>query len=90
MVDADALLVRVRKGDIVACLDVFDPEPLPLDSPLVDLENVFLSPHIAGVTEESRRRFFSLMVDECERHFAGLEPWSELTTGIVRLRTPPS
>jgi phosphoglycerate dehydrogenase-like enzyme len=89
VVDADALYARLRRGDIVACLDVFDPSPLPLDSPLVDLENVFVSPHIAGVTEESRRRFFSLMVDECQRHLEGLEPWGELTTGIVQLRTPP-
>ena len=90
VVDADALLGRLQRGDIVACLDVFDPEPLPADSPLVELANVFVSPHIAGVTEESRRRFFSLMVDECRRHFEGLETWSELTSGIVQLRTPPS
>lgn len=90
VVDADALLARLQRGDIVACLDVFDPEPLPDASPLVELANVFVSPHIAGVTGESRRRFFSLMVDECRRHFDGLEPWSELTSGIVRQRTPPS
>ena len=68
---------------------MFDPEPLPPDSPLLDLPNVFLSPHIAGVTAESRRRFFSLMVDECLRHFEGLEPLSELTSRIVRLRNAP-
>ncbi|MGO9582625.1 MAG: NAD(P)-dependent oxidoreductase [Acidimicrobiales bacterium] len=90
VVDATALLTRLLRGDVVACLDVFDPEPLPLDSPLLDLPNVFVSPHIAGVTAESRRRFFSLMVDECLAHFAGLEPLGELTSGIVRLRTPPS
>ena len=60
---------------------------MPLDSPFVDLPNVFLSPHIGGVTEESRRRFFSLMVDECLRHFAGFEPLAELTSEIVRLRS---
>ena len=69
---------------MIACLDVFDPEPVPLDSPVRDLPNVFLTPHIAGYTEESRRRFFSLMVDECLRHFAGLEPWAALTTANVR------
>jgi phosphoglycerate dehydrogenase-like enzyme len=90
VVDSAGLLARLQRGDIIACLDVFDPEPLPVDSPLVELANVFVSPHIAGVTEESRRRFFSLMVDECLRHFEGLEPWSELTSGIVRLRVPPS
>ena len=90
VVDSAALLARLKQGDIIACLDVFDPEPLPDDSAFVELANVFVSPHIAGVTEESRRRFFSLMVDECLRHFDGLEPWSELTAGIVRRRVPPS
>ena len=89
MVESGALLARLQRGDIVACLDVFDPEPLPLDSPLLDLPNVFVSPHIGGVTAESRRRFFSLMVDECLRHFEGMEPMSELTSGIVRLHTAP-
>jgi phosphoglycerate dehydrogenase-like enzyme len=83
------LLARLERGDIVACLDVFDPEPVPLDSPFLDLPNVFLSPHLAGVTEESRRRFFSLMVDECLRHFDGLDPLAELTPEVVRLRTSP-
>ena len=86
VVDAAALLDRLRRGDVIACLDVFDPEPLPLDSPLVDLPNVFCTPHIAGVTEESRRRFFSLMVDECLRHFDGLEPLYELTPQVVARR----
>jgi phosphoglycerate dehydrogenase-like enzyme len=86
VIDTEALLTRLHHGDIVACLDVFDPEPLPLDSPLADLANVFVSPHVAGVTEESRRRFFSLMVDDCLRHFAGLEPRGALTAAVVALR----
>jgi phosphoglycerate dehydrogenase-like enzyme len=86
VIDSTALAVRLGRGDVIGCLDVFDPDPIPVDSPLLDLPNVFVSPHIAGVTEESRRRFFSLMVDECLRHFDGLEPWSELTPEIVRLR----
>jgi len=86
VVDSDALLDRLRGGDVIASLDVFDPEPVPPDSPIIDLPNVFLSPHVAGVTEESRRRFFHLMVDEIIRHFDGLEPLSELTPDIVSLR----
>jgi phosphoglycerate dehydrogenase-like enzyme len=86
VVDSDALLARLRGGDVIACLDVFDPEPVPVDSPIVDLPNVFLSPHVAGVTEESRRRFFELMVTEIVRHLDGLEPLAELTPGIVSLR----
>jgi D-3-phosphoglycerate dehydrogenase len=84
VIDSAALLARLARGDVIACLDVFDPEPVPVDSPVRDLPNVFLTPHIAGYTEESRRRFFALMVDECLRHFAGLDPWAQLTTANVR------
>lgn len=84
VVDSDALIARLAQGDVLAGLDVFDPEPIPLSSPILDMPNVFLSPHIAGVTEESRRRFFALMVDECLRHFTGFEPLSELTSATVR------
>ena len=84
VIDSDALVARLTRGDVIACLDVFDPEPVPLDSPVRDMTNVFLTPHIAGYTEESRRRFFALMVDECLRHFAGLEPWAVLSSENVR------
>ncbi len=79
VVDSDALIERLKRGDIVAGLDVFDPEPIPPDSEIIGLPNVFLSPHIAGVTLASRHRFFSLMVDELERFFGGEEPLFELT-----------
>ena len=79
VVDSDALIARLKRGDIVAGLDVFDPEPIPPDSEIIGLPNVFLSPHIAGVTLASRHRFFSLMVDELERFFRGEEPLFELT-----------
>jgi len=87
VVDSGALLARLRQGDVIACLDVFDPEPVPVDSPIIDLPNVFLSPHLGGSTEESRRRFFHLMVSEILRHLDGVEPLGELTSDIVRLRT---
>ena len=78
IVDSDALIARLKRGDIVAGLDVFDPEPIPLDSEIIGLPNTFLSPHIAGVTLASNRRFFTLMVDELERFFQGHEPLFQL------------
>jgi phosphoglycerate dehydrogenase-like enzyme len=74
VVDSTALIEHLTAGDIIACLDVFDPEPVPVDSPLRSLPNVFLSPHIAGVTAAAEPRFFDLMVDELERVFAGYRP----------------
>lgn len=79
IVDSQALIDRARVGDIRISLDVFDPEPIPVGSPIRDLPNVFLSPHIAGVTAACRPRFFSFMVDELERFFAGHETLYDIT-----------
>ena len=78
IVDPDALIARLRRGDIVAGLDVFDPEPIPADSPIKDLPNVFLSPHIAGANR-GLESFFALMVDELDRCFHGHETLYDLT-----------
>lgn len=79
IIDSNALISRLKRGDIVAGLDVFDPEPIPQDSDIIRLPNVFLSPHIAGVTAASGPRFFRLMVDELQRHFNGHETLFDLT-----------
>ncbi len=78
IVDSDALIERLKRGDIIAGLDVFDPEPVPPDSEIIGLPNTFLSPHIAGVTLASNQRFFTFMVDELERFFQGDEPLFQL------------
>jgi phosphoglycerate dehydrogenase-like enzyme len=74
IVDTEALIARLEIGDIIACLDVVDPEPLAVDSPLRRLPNVFLTPHIAGVTDAAEPRFFRYMVDEVARVLAGSRP----------------
>jgi phosphoglycerate dehydrogenase-like enzyme len=87
VVDTDALTVRLRRGDVTACLDVYDPEPIPVDAELRTMPNVFLSPHIAGVTQETGPRFFTTMVDAFARHFAGDEPVGLLEQAVVQART---
>jgi len=55
IVDEAALAVALRDGTIYAAgLDVYEKEPLPMDSPLLALENVVLVPHIASFTKETR------------------------------------
>ncbi len=48
LIDESALVARLRRGDIFACLDSYEEEPLPPRHPLRRLANVFLTPHIAG------------------------------------------
>ena len=70
-IDYDALTRELQSGRIRAAIDVFPKEPLALDSPLRRLDNVYLSPHVAGGTNESRQRLGEAMVDELRRFFSG-------------------
>ena len=79
IIDSEALVERLKRGDIIAGLDVFDPDPIPPGHEIIELENTFLSPHIAGVTAASYLRFFTLMVDELERFFHGYETYYNLS-----------
>lgn len=79
VIDSDALVERLQRGDIFAGLDVFDPEPIPVNHPILQLPNVFLSPHLGWYSGDPYPHFFRLMVDEFERFFAGHEPWFALT-----------
>ncbi len=48
VIDEAALIEELRAKRLFACLDVTDPEPPAPDSPLRSLENILLTPHIAG------------------------------------------
>jgi len=53
VVDEGSLAEMAVAGRIRVALDVYETEPLPMDSPLRDCEAVLMSPHIAGPTEDS-------------------------------------
>ena len=72
LVDTDALVAELAGGRISAILDVTDPEPLPADSPLYDLPNVFLTPHIAGSHGNELDRLGRTVVAELERLITGV------------------
>ncbi len=54
-----------------ACLDVFEQEPLPTDSPLWDMSNVVVSPHIAGWTPKYFERAFGILEENLNRYSKG-------------------
>ncbi len=87
VVDSAALIARLKRGDIIAGLDVFDPEPIPPDSEIIQLPNVFLSPHVGWHTGDPYRPFLAFMVDEVDRFFHGHETHFDLTPRSQANRT---
>ncbi len=64
VVDEKALIEALQNGEIHAAgLDVFEQEPLPLDSPLLTLPNVVSLPHIGSATHETRYNMAATAVD---------------------------
>jgi phosphoglycerate dehydrogenase-like enzyme len=71
LVDPFALEEILVSGRIDAVLDTTEPEVLPADSPLYELPNVFLTPHVAGAMGTETRRLAALALDELERWVRG-------------------
>ena len=91
VMQTQALIDRLARNDIYACLDVFNPEPVPTDSPVRKMWNAFLTPHIASTTDGSGITFFGEMVDELQRFHAGHDTKHDLMPRTLANRTgaPP-
>lgn len=72
IVKETALVRALREGWIAgAGLDVFEREPLPVDSPLYDLENVIITPHVSGTSPRYLDRAVPLFCDDLRRYLRG-------------------
>jgi phosphoglycerate dehydrogenase-like enzyme len=71
LVDHDALERELVAGRLHAVLDTTEPEVLPADSPLYELPNVFLTPHIAGAMGRETQRLATHAIDEIARYARG-------------------
>lgn len=88
LIDEAALIAALRAGRIAgAGLDVFEQEPPAPDNPLFALNNVVLSPHVAGVTEESLRDMAMNVVKVTDQVFAGERPATLLNGEIWERQT---
>jgi len=72
IVDEAALVRALQDGAIAgAGLDVFEPEPLPLDHPFRKLPNTLITPHLGYVTEETYRVFFGHALEDVQAFLRG-------------------
>jgi D-2-hydroxyacid dehydrogenase (NADP+) len=74
LVDEPALAAALEANAFAgAALDVASQEPLPPESPLWKLDNVFITPHVSAVTENLWARQTDLLLENLERWFGGCE-----------------
>lgn len=72
IIDEEALCSALSAGTIGgAALDVFAAEPLPLNSPLLKMDNIILTPHVSSQTVESLWNIYKLAIDIAADHFTG-------------------
>ena len=72
LIDEPALIAALRQKTIAgAALDVAVHEPLSSDSPLWDLDNLFLTPHTAALTDRLWERNYALFAENLRRFLAG-------------------
>ena len=82
VIDEAALVEALRAGTIRgAALDVFEQEPLPASSPLWDLPNVILSPHVSGFTFAYDERAMALFAENLRRYVSGEELLNRVDRG---------
>ena len=83
----DALRARHLAG---AAFDVFPTHPITPNNPLLNLDNVVLTPHVGGATEETIARHSMMIVEDIERFLGGQIPlrivnpevWPEVSATI--------
>ncbi len=84
LVDEAALAAALRGGKLkYACIDVTDPEPPAADSPLRAIPNCIMTPHLAGLASNGKRKIGAHVADEIGRFLAGEPLVSEITQAML-------
>ena len=75
VIDQDALTKALKAKRIAgAALDVFEEEPIPITHPLLKLDNLVVTPHIASATQETRRRMAERCAESVRALLEGKRP----------------
>ncbi len=83
IVDRDGLVNALESRSIAgAALDVFETHPIAPDHPLLRLDNVILTPHLGGATEETIARYSKMMADDIVRFLDGERPLNLVNSDV--------
>jgi glyoxylate reductase len=85
IVDTEALYDALKSGQIAgAALDVTDPEPLPADHPLLQLQNCVVCPHIASASVRTRTNMAKLAAENIVNVLEGRKPLTPVNPEVAR------
>lgn len=83
IVDQEALLEALDAGRLMAAgLDVTDPEPLPAGHPLLNRDDVVVTPHVASGTSAGKRRIFRMALQQALEVLRGEQPQNLLNPEV--------
>jgi len=86
----EAALYKGLKASVIAgaALDVFDKEPINADNPLFELDNLIMTPHMAGVSSEAKAAMLQMAVDNTLAVLAGEFPKTIVNNPRKRVKAP--
>ncbi len=84
IIDEQALYEHMKNGGLkYACIDVFDPEPPAKDNPLLTLDNVIVTPHLAGLARNGQKRIGTFVCEELTHFLNGQPVRGEVTREML-------
>jgi phosphoglycerate dehydrogenase-like enzyme/predicted dehydrogenase len=86
LIEPNAILARLREGDLFACLDTYEGEPLHPSHPLRKLPNVFLTSHIAGGSKDMHAAAAEEVIRKVSAYLSG-EPIATISAERLRRMT---
>lgn len=87
VVDEKALYQALKEGRIAgAGLDVFEQEPIPVENPLLKLDNVVVAPHISSASYKTRSKMAEMVAENLVAFFEGRKPPNLVNPDVMKVR----
>lgn len=87
VIDEKALYRALKEGTIAgAAIDVFEQEPTPKDNPLLELENVIVTPHISSSSHKTRSKMAEMVAENLVAFFEGRNPPNLVNPEVTKVR----